>query len=237
MRTAVTMSTPASAASGMRATSDPPRYATPKSTTAWVIAARRVRPPERTFTAVRAMAPVAGMPPNSGATTLASPWPNSSRSGSCGAASLMPSATFAERRLSSPASSAIANAADTSSPSCSPPTLGSAGTGRPHGRSPMRGALRPATPASTDATITASNDPGCARCESRRADHDRRDHQHEQQRRPVALAAPRLAHRRTATAAVFSPSGLGTPSAVGTCCRKMITAMPMVKPSTTGQGM
>ena len=76
----------------------------------WVIAARRVRPPERTFTAVRAMAPVAGMPPNRGAMTLASPWPNSSRLGLCGAASLMPSATLAERRLSSPASSATANA-------------------------------------------------------------------------------------------------------------------------------
>ena len=40
-----------------------------------------------------------------------------------------------------------------------------------------------------------------------------------------------------ATSAVFSPSGLGMSSARGTCCRKMSVAMPMVKPSTTGQGM
>ncbi len=36
------------------------------STTAWTIAATRVRAPARTLTAVRAIAPVAGMPPNSG---------------------------------------------------------------------------------------------------------------------------------------------------------------------------
>ena len=73
MRHAVTINTPASAASGISATSDPPRYTTPISTTACVIAARRVRPPERTFTAVRAIVPVAGMPPNNGVTRLASP--------------------------------------------------------------------------------------------------------------------------------------------------------------------
>ena len=40
-----------------------------------------------------------------------------------------------------------------------------------------------------------------------------------------------------ATAAVFSPGGFDTPSAAGTCCKKMITAIPIVKPSTTGHGM
>ena len=37
-----------------------------------------------------------------GRSRLASPWPNSSRSGSCGSVSLMPSATLAESRLSRP---------------------------------------------------------------------------------------------------------------------------------------
>ena len=41
----------------------------------------------------------------------------------------------------------------------------------------------------------------------------------------------------SATSAVFSPSGLGMFRARGTCCRKMIVAMPMVNPSTTGHGM
>ena len=41
---------------------------------------------------------------------------------------------------------------------------------------------------------------------------------------------------RQATTAVLSPSGLATPRALGTCWRKMMTAIPTVKPSTTGHG-
>ena len=52
------------------------------STTEWVSAARRERAPERTLTAVRAIAPVAATQPKSGTTRLAMPWPSSSRSGS-----------------------------------------------------------------------------------------------------------------------------------------------------------
>jgi len=44
-------------------------------------AATRVRAPARTFTAVRAIAPVAGIPPNNGAAMLASPCPTSSPTG------------------------------------------------------------------------------------------------------------------------------------------------------------
>jgi hypothetical protein len=51
--------------------------------------------------------------------------------------------------------------------------------------------------------------------------------------------APPIASRaaRHATTAVLSPSGLATPSAAGTCWRKMMVAIPIVKPSITGQGM
>ena len=52
-------------------------------TTAWTTAATGERPPARTLVAVRAMAPVAAMPPKNGATTLPTPWPSSSASGSC----------------------------------------------------------------------------------------------------------------------------------------------------------
>ena len=47
----------------------------------------------------------------------------------------------------------------------------------------------------------------------------------------------RVDHGARRPTAVFSPSGLATPSAAGTCWRKMMVAMPTVKPSTTGQGM
>ena len=101
----------------------------------------------------------------------------------------------------------------------------------------MRGALMPVTPARTEATTTASNEPGSARW--RRTAPTMITATSTTSSSDDQLPSPRNASptARTATAAVFSPAGLGTPSAVGTCCRKMMAAMPMVKPSTTGQGM
>ena len=82
----------------------------PASTAAWVSAASREPAPERTLTAVRAIAAVAGTPPNSGAARFARPWPNSSRSGSWRSPTLMPSATVADSSDSSAASAATAAA-------------------------------------------------------------------------------------------------------------------------------
>src|SRR6266704_3119387 len=48
-----------------------------------MIPATGVLAPERTFVAVRAMAPVAGSPPKSGETMLATPWPINSTLGLC----------------------------------------------------------------------------------------------------------------------------------------------------------
>ena len=59
MRPAVTSSTPPSAAMGIRDTKGPSSSITSSSTTAWETDASRVRAPDRTLTAVRAMAPVA----------------------------------------------------------------------------------------------------------------------------------------------------------------------------------
>ncbi|MNV70669.1 hypothetical protein D3C71_1636480 [compost metagenome] len=65
--------------------------------------------PLRMFVAVRAMAPVAGMPPNSGAATFAMPWPISSRLLSC-RLPVMPSATTADSRDSIAPSMAMRSA-------------------------------------------------------------------------------------------------------------------------------
>jgi len=57
-------------------TSEAQRPATSRTTisvSAWTIPATGVRPPLRTLVAVRAMAPVAGIPPNSGEAMLARP--------------------------------------------------------------------------------------------------------------------------------------------------------------------
>ena len=61
-----------SAAYGMRNT------ITASSTTAWTMPAMGVRPPAFTLAAVRAMAPVAGMPPNITEPMLPTPWATSS---------------------------------------------------------------------------------------------------------------------------------------------------------------
>ena len=143
MRTAVTISTPASAASGMlgHERAGEQHHAT-SSVSECTTAARRVRAPARTLTAVRAMAPVAGMPPNSGEATLARPWPNSSRSGSDGATSAMPSATLADSRLSMAARTATAKAAETSCGGLAD-RAGSDGVGSESGSAPMRATYQP----------------------------------------------------------------------------------------------
>ncbi|MFT3915001.1 MAG: hypothetical protein QM704_13055 [Anaeromyxobacteraceae bacterium] len=79
------------------------------TTRACTAAETGLRPPERMLVAVRAMAPVAGMPPKNGAITLPTPWASSSASGSCRVRA-MPSATTAERSDSIAPSIAMAKA-------------------------------------------------------------------------------------------------------------------------------
>jgi hypothetical protein len=62
-----------SAASGIKATMGAARSATVRSTSEWMMAATGVRAPLRIFAAVRAIAPVAAMPPTSGEKILAIP--------------------------------------------------------------------------------------------------------------------------------------------------------------------
>ena len=236
MRIAVASSTPASAASGIFET----RGAAAKTITAriaaWVRAASRELAPVRTLTAVRAMAPVAGTPPNSGAAMLARPWPNSSRSGSCCWPTVMPSATEADSSDSRAASAATATAGASREPSAPGSRKASDGAGRPDGRSPIGfAASRPATCATTVAAITARMEKGTVG----------------RHRAPASITAATASAKPTAvqfgcrtnsstarqvTTRTRSPSGLGTPSAFGICCRPITQAMPSVKPSTTGAG-
>ncbi len=69
------------------------------------------------FVAVRAIAPVAGMPPNSGDTMLATPCATSSMFERC-RPPIMPSATTADSSDSIAASIAIVNAGPTSAVTC-----------------------------------------------------------------------------------------------------------------------
>lgn len=82
MRHEVTISTPASAASGMCETTVAPTSTIASKSRPCTIAATRVRAPARMLTAVRAMAPVAGRPPKRPEASDARPCPTSSRSAS-----------------------------------------------------------------------------------------------------------------------------------------------------------
>jgi hypothetical protein len=95
------------------------------------------RPPFFTFVAVRAMAPVAGMPPKNGTTRLAMPWPISSALARW-RPPIMPSATIALSSDSMAPSSAIDSAGENRAPICEKSKRGSEGLGRPVGTSPKR---------------------------------------------------------------------------------------------------
>src|SRR5699024_1936533 len=112
MRIAVMNSTPARAASGIIPTGPAATYTTASSTRAWTIEAMRVRAPARRLTEVRAIAPVAGMPPNREAPIEATPWPTSSRSGSKAPVSAMVPATRADSSDSIAASAATVSAGE-----------------------------------------------------------------------------------------------------------------------------
>ena len=235
IRTAVAMSTPARAASGIQATTSVRASTTTSSTSECTTAASRERAPERTLTAVRAIAAVAGMPPSSGEARFASPWPKSSRSGSCREDTLIASATVAESRLSSAARAATATAGTASTRRSLQDTDGTVRVNSRSGRAPIVSTGTSARRTATVATTTPSSATGTA---GRRRESTR-----------IAAATPTLMatgarsglpnHSRTAaTADTTTCSGRADrPSAEGTCWRAMRAAMPRVNPSMTGSGM
>ena len=77
-----------------------------RSVIAWMIPATGVRPPFLMFVAVRAIAPVAGIPPKRGLAMFAIPWAISSVFESC-FVPIIPSATTADSRDSIAARTAI----------------------------------------------------------------------------------------------------------------------------------
>ncbi len=187
------MSTPASATSGISPTQRAASSTTTSSTTACTTAASREDAPERTFTAVRAIAAVAGIPPNSGAPRLARPCPTSSRSESCRPPTLIPSATVADSRLSSAASAATAIAGSTQRARSPSGTLGNDGSGSPEGRCPMVASPRSRTALPTVTSTTATSEPG-------------------------SVGRPRASSSTTATTATVTASGAhaGAPDQVRT---------------------
>ncbi len=132
---ATTNSTAASAASGTYSASGARNSSTSTSVSTWNRPARGPVPPLRTLVAVRAIAPVAAKPPNSGTARFAMPWPTSSWFESWRVPA-MPSATTADSSDSIAPSIAIVNAGPISSSTRGSVISGIERFGRPRGMPP-----------------------------------------------------------------------------------------------------
>ena len=160
---AVTTRTAPRTASGILVTAGAASRMTATITSEWVIADTLVRAPERTLTAVRAMAPVAGMPPNSPVATFARPWPTISRRSDVRVSPVMASATLAESRLSIAARMATASAGPTRWRTTVGLRSGRRGAGRWCGSAPIVGTPAWQATASTVTLATATIDEGTRR--------------------------------------------------------------------------
>ena len=172
------ISTAAKQLIGIIPTNVPKNSSTSSNTTACTIPATGVRPPLLMFVIVRAIAPVAGIPPKNGTTTFATPCAISSVFELC-LSPITPSATIALSKLSIAPNIAIVNAAGNNfwiivkndSPSANS-RLGTCGAGIPCGsayKSPivwidaapqLSGANSLSSHTAKVAKIIAANEPG-----------------------------------------------------------------------------
>ena len=142
----------ASAAIGTWAINPPPASAKTSRKRAWNTPESGDRAPDRMLVAVRAIAPVAGSPPNSAEARLATPWPTSSWFDRC-LYPVIPSATTQERSASMPARNAIVKAAGNTSSSFASDKPGSDGAGSPVS---IRGKREPIVSTCNPAAATAA---------------------------------------------------------------------------------
>ena len=163
MWNATTTRIAASVASGIRPAQRPKKSVINSSVIACTIPAIGVRPPFFTFVAVRAIAPVAGIPPNNGEAILAMPCATSSMLERW-RPPIMPSATTADSSDSIAARSAIVKAGPARPPMIAIERCGMRGAGRPAWISPNRAPIvstgRCSSWASAVVTISATNGPG-----------------------------------------------------------------------------
>src|SRR6185312_2408626 len=178
----------------------------------------------------------AGMPPKIPEAIEARPCPTSSLSPSYGPVSEIDAATRADSNDSIAASAATVNAAPTSDTIVVISAEGSAGAGSEPGSVPILASGRSARFATTATSTIAMRDPG--NCGWMRGATSITSTTISTAATGQATLAQSMSSN-ACTAATNAPVlGRGSvPTAAGTCWRKMITAIPSVKPSMTGQGM
>ena len=163
MWNATTTRIAASVASGISAANRPKNSVMSNNVIACTMPATGVRPPFFTFVAVRAIAPVAGIPPKIGDAMFAMPCATSSMLERW-RPPIMPSATTAESSDSTAASRAIVNAGPASAWMIGSDRCGMLGCGSPAWIAPNRAPIvstgRCSSCASSVVTISATNGPG-----------------------------------------------------------------------------
>ncbi|MNK63371.1 hypothetical protein D3C87_825860 [compost metagenome] len=256
---------PASTASGTWRASGAASSTTTSSVTACTMPAIGELPPERMLVTVRAMVPVAGMPPKKGVTRLAMPCAISSWLGSWRGWPLTWSATRAHSSDSMAPSSAMVSVGVTSCLTVSHEKSGSAKAGTPSGMPPKRvpmvstGSAKPhdTSVSDTSATIGPGMRPTICtgrvctqrpptRCTARasaESPRNSRDHASSPstQASPSAKACGLKVSSRSAIACSCENTSAGMrstvrPSRSFSCDSRISTAMPLVKPTTIDSG-
>ena len=205
---------------------------TRKMVTAWIRPATGVLPPARMFVAVRAIAPVAGNPPNRADPMLAMPCASTSALGRC-CPPIIRSATIADKRDSTAARKAMTKAEGSSSVTRASVKSGSAGSGKPRGRSPNREWIvstgKPAKATIAEVTPTATISPGSFGA-ARRSNTIKAI-----EARPIAKACGLKLSLATQRPSSFSKNSAGTsarfrPNRSFNWLVAITIAIPMVKP-------
>jgi hypothetical protein len=203
-----------------------------------MIPATGVRAPERTFVAVRAIAPVAGRPPTNGEAMLAMPWANSSTLELC-RVPLIRSATTADSSDSIAPSIAIVTVGDTSVRIRSGRKRGICTAGSPAGippnRLPIVSTGNPASAATAVPPTRATMYPGTRGIRRFQITIDSRTPTASAVVSNDALIAPVSAAIRPMNSPGTSSSGM--PKKSFSWVLAMTSAMPLVNPMTTGLGM
>jgi hypothetical protein len=198
-----------------------------------------VRPPLFTFVAVRAIAPVAGIPPTSALAMFATPCPTSSMLERW-RPPIIPSATTAERSDSTPPSIAMVSAGPTSAITCVKERSGKSGCGIAALIAPKRepivstGSPSHCTTAVVTTRATKGDGTRWLTFGQRRMINRARS--------ATIVASALNVPACSANAAHFSVNSGGTapmlsPKKSLTWLDRMITAIPLVKPTITGCGM
>ena len=223
--TPMTISRPASAAIGICSARPAKGSANTSTHTPCMMAEARVRAPELTLAELRTITPVMGSPPIVPETTLAAPWPTSSRLRLLRVRVCIRSTATAVSRLSTLAMSATVSTPAAKAPHLPSGRLGNASASISEPLSWIRGVFGASTAAAMLATTIATRGPGTLRsCSGTRRQAIRMTITSVPTASPGRSACPMW----TGSAAMLCQAELcvSPPSRTWICCRAIVIPIP-----------